>query len=269
MMKVPIASRISGIGEVCFSDGNRSMPHGRRCWSLFGAPPPAKLAHDTNRPERWKGQCFGRLVLFIGCPQSWTVRLTVTAAKNPPRGLRVCPLSALFFAISSPRALVIIVLPRRQRTSCRQIAWLRGMLFSAVRHSMAAGGDILAQAGRGVTGPQQRGETHQYKQDQGDREIPTHVCFSITLFGRFPGPSEPHRRQAKGPKSPLSGPIDRRRSRRRPSASPGGYWIGQLLDLAVVGPISLRAARITSRSAHYFPRWSIDTDGGHLHAVLE
>jgi hypothetical protein len=175
------------------------------------------------------------LVLFTGFPQSWTVRLTIAAAKNSPRGRRVCPLSALFFAISSPQALAIIVLPRRRRTSCRQIAWLRGMLFSAVRHSMAAGGEILAQAGRGVTGPQQRGETNQCQQDQNDREIPTHVWFSITLFGRFPGPSEPHRRQAKGPNSPLSGPIDRWRSRPRPSTSPPSYWARQLLGLAVIG----------------------------------
>ena len=40
-----------------------ALKNDRRYESLFGAPPPANPARDTNRRKHWKSQRFRRLVL--------------------------------------------------------------------------------------------------------------------------------------------------------------------------------------------------------------
>ena len=74
--------------------------NGGRYESLFGAPPPASPARDTNRPNCRKSRQFGRLVLDVAQPSvpkiGGITSMMAIAGLAEARGVRLIPHCAYF-----------------------------------------------------------------------------------------------------------------------------------------------------------------------------
>ena len=74
--------------------------NGDRYESLFGAPPPASPARDTNRPNCRKSRQFGRLVLDVAQPSvpkiGGITSMMAIAGLAEARGVRLIPHCAYF-----------------------------------------------------------------------------------------------------------------------------------------------------------------------------